>query len=59
MYERDARAAGVELDTYHVPLSQVNRAVTDGEDEGFVRVHVRKGSAEILGATIVAATRAR
>jgi pyruvate/2-oxoglutarate dehydrogenase complex dihydrolipoamide dehydrogenase (E3) component len=54
MYEADARAAGIELDTYHVPLTQVNRAVADGEDEGFVRVHVRKGGAEILGATIVA-----
>ena len=54
LYEADARAAGIELDTYHVPLTQVNRAVADGEDEGFVRVHVRKGSAEILGATIVA-----
>ena len=37
-----------------MPLTQVNRAVADGEDEGFVRVHVRKGSDEILGATIVA-----
>jgi pyruvate/2-oxoglutarate dehydrogenase complex dihydrolipoamide dehydrogenase (E3) component len=54
MYEADARAAGIELDTYHVPLAQVNRAVTDGEDEGFVRVHVRRGTDEILGATIVA-----
>jgi pyruvate/2-oxoglutarate dehydrogenase complex dihydrolipoamide dehydrogenase (E3) component len=54
VYEADARQAGVELDTYHVPLAQVNRAVADGEDEGFVRVHVRKGSDEILGATIVA-----
>jgi pyruvate/2-oxoglutarate dehydrogenase complex dihydrolipoamide dehydrogenase (E3) component len=54
-YESDARAAGVELDTWHVPLSQVNRAVTDGEEEGFVRIHTRKGKDEILGATIVAA----
>ncbi len=55
LYEADARTAGIEVDTYHVPLTQVNRAVTDGEDEGFVRVHTRKGSDEILGATIVAA----
>jgi pyruvate/2-oxoglutarate dehydrogenase complex dihydrolipoamide dehydrogenase (E3) component len=54
LYEADARARGIALDTYHVPLAQVNRAVTDGEDEGFVRVHTKQGSDEILGATIVA-----
>jgi len=54
IYEADARSKGIELDTYHVPMTQVNRAVTDGEDEGFVRVHTKKGSGEILGATIVA-----
>ncbi len=42
-------------DTYTVPLSEVNRAVLDGNAEGFVRVHVRRGKDEILGATIVAA----
>ena len=55
MYERDAKAAGVELDTFHVPLTQVNRAVTDGEDQGFVKVHVKKGTDKIVGGTIVAA----
>jgi pyruvate/2-oxoglutarate dehydrogenase complex dihydrolipoamide dehydrogenase (E3) component len=36
-----------------VPLEKVNRAVLDGEAEGFVRVLVRKGSDAVLGATIV------
>jgi pyruvate/2-oxoglutarate dehydrogenase complex dihydrolipoamide dehydrogenase (E3) component len=54
MYERDARAAGIEVDTYRVPLAEVNRAVLDGDEEGFVKVHVRKGRDEILGASIVA-----
>ncbi|MEM7409060.1 MAG: mercuric reductase [Myxococcota bacterium] len=54
MYEQDARAKGIEVDTFHVPLSQVNRAVADGEDEGFVKIHTKKGSDQILGATIVA-----
>jgi pyruvate/2-oxoglutarate dehydrogenase complex dihydrolipoamide dehydrogenase (E3) component len=52
--ERDARASGVAIDTYQVPISRANRAVTDGEERGFVRVHVRKGSDAIVGATIVA-----
>jgi pyruvate/2-oxoglutarate dehydrogenase complex dihydrolipoamide dehydrogenase (E3) component len=38
-----------------VPLHDVNRAVADGEDEGFVKVHVKKGTDKILGGTIVAA----
>ena len=55
LYPHEGKATGIELDTYHVPLEQVNRAVTDGEEEGFVRIHTRKGTGEILGATIVAA----
>jgi pyruvate/2-oxoglutarate dehydrogenase complex dihydrolipoamide dehydrogenase (E3) component len=53
LYERDAAAQGVELDTYVTPFARVNRAATDGEEEGFVKVHVKKGSDRIVGATIV------
>jgi len=52
--ERDAAERGIPIDTYRVPLEQVNRAVTDGEEEGFVKLHVKRGSDRILGATIVA-----
>jgi len=55
LYERDARERGIEVDTYQVPIAKANRAVTDGEEEGLVKVHVRKGKDEIVGATIVAA----
>jgi pyruvate/2-oxoglutarate dehydrogenase complex dihydrolipoamide dehydrogenase (E3) component len=55
MYARDAEAAGIEIDTYQVPLERNNRAVSDGEDDGFVKVHTRKGKDTIVGATIVAA----
>ena len=55
MYVRDAEAAGIEVDTFQVPLREVNRAVTDGEEEGFVKIHVKRGGDHILGATIVAA----
>ncbi len=54
LYESEARARGIGTDTYRVPLSDVNRAVADGDEEGFVKVHVRKGSDKIVGATIVA-----
>lgn len=51
----DARAKGIEVETFTVKLDEVDRAVLDGEDRGFARVHVRKGSDAILGATLVAA----
>lgn len=55
LYERDARERGIAIETYQVPISKANRAVTDGEEEGLVKIHVRRGKDEILGATIVAA----
>jgi pyruvate/2-oxoglutarate dehydrogenase complex dihydrolipoamide dehydrogenase (E3) component len=56
MYEKDAREKGIEVDTLTVHLSDVDRAILDGADEGFLRLHVEKGSKDgrILGATLVA-----
>ncbi len=54
MYEKDATAKGIEVDTFTFPLHEVDRAILDGEDEGFARVHVKKGTDTIIGATIVA-----
>jgi pyruvate/2-oxoglutarate dehydrogenase complex dihydrolipoamide dehydrogenase (E3) component len=55
LYERDAASKGIEIDTFQVSIAEANRAVTDGQEEGLVKVHVRKGSDKIVGATIVAA----
>ena len=54
MYEKDAREKGLEVDTFVRELKDVDRAVLDGETAGFVKVHVKRGSDRILGATIVA-----
>ena len=54
MYERDAASRGIPVDTFVRRMDEVDRAIADGEEEGFVKVHVRKGTDEILGATIVA-----
>ena len=54
MYEGDADERGIEVTTLTVPLADIDRAVLDGEAEGFARIHVRKGTDKILGATIVA-----
>ncbi|NIL97059.1 MAG: FAD-containing oxidoreductase [Planctomycetales bacterium] len=53
--EHDARQQGVAIDTLIQEMAQVDRAILDGETEGFVKVHLRKGKDQILGATIVAA----
>jgi len=54
LYEHDARERGLAVDTYVRELKEVDRAVVDSEEAGFVKFHVRKGRDEILGATIVA-----
>lgn len=54
MYEQDAKESDIEVTTLTVPLSDIDRAKLDGEVEGFARVHLKKGTDKILGATIVA-----
>ena len=54
IYEKDAQTNGIEVTTYKVPFSEVDRAILDGEEEGFLKIHVKKGTDRILGATIVA-----
>jgi pyruvate/2-oxoglutarate dehydrogenase complex dihydrolipoamide dehydrogenase (E3) component len=55
LYEAQAKEQGHEVQTLTVRLEENDRAVVDGEDEGFVRVHLKRGTDRILGATIVAA----
>jgi len=54
LYARDAEKRGMAVDTYLRPFAEVDRAVADGEEDGFVKVHVRRGTDTIVGATIVA-----
>ena len=55
MYAADAEAKRIELETFTQAFNEVDRAVLDGDDEGFARVHLKKGTDRILGATIVGA----
>lgn len=54
LYVRDAIAQAIPVSTFTIPLHVVDRAVIDGEDSGFVKIHVADGCDRILGATIVA-----
>lgn len=55
MSPAEATESGVKITTYEQSLSGNDRAILDGEDDGFVRVYCRQGSDRIVGATIVAA----
>jgi pyruvate/2-oxoglutarate dehydrogenase complex dihydrolipoamide dehydrogenase (E3) component len=54
LYPREADERGIKIDTFTQEMTGVDRAVLDGDTEGFVRVHVKEGTDRILGATIVA-----
>jgi pyruvate/2-oxoglutarate dehydrogenase complex dihydrolipoamide dehydrogenase (E3) component len=54
LYVKEARQQRIPVMTFTVPMHDVDRAIADGEEDGFVKVHVREGSDQILGATIVA-----
>jgi pyruvate/2-oxoglutarate dehydrogenase complex dihydrolipoamide dehydrogenase (E3) component len=53
MYERDAKQKGIEIETFMKSFNEVDRSLTEGHEQGFVKVHVRKGTDKIVGATIV------
>jgi pyruvate/2-oxoglutarate dehydrogenase complex dihydrolipoamide dehydrogenase (E3) component len=54
MDEHQAQEKGIDVNTIKIPMSSIDRAIAAGETEGFVKIHHRKGSDQILGATIVA-----
>lgn len=54
LYEKDAQERGLQIQTFRQNFDDVDRAVLDGETEGFLKVHVRAGTDKIVGATIVA-----
>jgi len=50
---RDAAAAGIDVSTITIEFKDVDRAILDGETEGFARAVVRKGTDKLVGLTIV------
>lgn len=49
-----AEKQGLAIDTYREELRRVDRAILDGEDQGFAVIHCRRGTGKVVGATIVA-----
>jgi len=54
LYEHEAQKEGIAINTLKISMDDVDRAMADGEEEGFVKIHYKKGDDTILGATIVA-----
>jgi pyruvate/2-oxoglutarate dehydrogenase complex dihydrolipoamide dehydrogenase (E3) component len=54
LYEQEAQAKGLDTHTIKIPFSTVDRALADGEPEGFLKILHKRGSDQILGATVVA-----
>jgi pyruvate/2-oxoglutarate dehydrogenase complex dihydrolipoamide dehydrogenase (E3) component len=54
MYAWEAERKGITVQTYVKHLDDVDRALLDGETEGFVKILAARGTDRILGATIVA-----
>ena len=51
----EAARRGIAIDTFIQEMARVDWAVLEAETEGFVKVHVARGTDRILGATVVAA----
>ena len=51
--ETTAREKNIPFETTYLPLRELDRALTDGKDEGFIKIFTKKGSDKILGMTAV------
>ena len=49
-----AAEQGIDIQSYREDLSRVDRAILDGQTEGFAVIHCRRGTASVVGCTIVA-----
>jgi pyruvate/2-oxoglutarate dehydrogenase complex dihydrolipoamide dehydrogenase (E3) component len=54
LYVRQANERDIPVKTFTIPMHDVDRAIADSEETGFVKIHVRERTDRILGATIVA-----
>ena len=50
----EAREKSIPVKTYTMMMQDIDRAITDRQDNGFVKLHVVEGHDRIIGATIVA-----
>ena len=54
LYVQQAHERNIPVKTFTIPMHDVDRAIADDEETGFVKIHVKERTDRILGATIVA-----
>lgn len=54
LYEHQAKEQNIKIDTYVQKFHEVDRAILESEENGFVKIHVKQGTDQIVGGTIVA-----
>ena len=54
LHESEAAARNIAIDTFRTEMASVDRAVLDGDSEGFVKIHCKRGTDTSVGATVVA-----
>ncbi|HET8864721.1 MAG TPA: FAD-dependent oxidoreductase [Gracilimonas sp.] len=53
--EKQLKEEGVKFEVYRFPYSKIDRAISEGEDVGLVKIFAKKLSGKILGASVVGA----
>jgi pyruvate/2-oxoglutarate dehydrogenase complex dihydrolipoamide dehydrogenase (E3) component len=53
--EKQLNDAGESFEVYRFPFSKIDRAITDGNTTGLIKVYAKKWSGKILGASILGA----
>ncbi len=53
--EKQLKEKGVSFEVYRFPFSKIDRAITDGQTTGLIKVFAKKWNGKILGASILGA----
>ncbi len=53
--EEQLKEAGEKFEVYKFPFSKIDRAITDGQTTGMIKVYAKKWSGKILGASVLGA----
>lgn len=53
--EKELAKKGVSFETYRFPFSKIDRAITDGQTTGLIKVYAKRWNGKILGASVVGA----
>ena len=51
--EKELREKGVKFEVYRFPFTKIDRAVTDGNTTGMIKIFAKKWNGKILGATVL------